>query len=303
MESNEASICWTEKDVEERLNDVRTKLLSFLRERTRLDWFKHKVRWRLSRSYIWPGAPDDFKQRLDDAVEEDVGVEAFMRHLDQQKSAISQAIERYNWALRRWMEQERGTQVNQFDEASKEILHRRRITFEGIHDELLGRAEQLTSESGPELIPELLSLRLAILNEDVRDQLFTEVAATLASRKADEQPDMSPEEREVLAFEIELRLRCCDQFHVAHLLAESYQEAKRLMGFDHLLDRYQQEGRRISQTPHDDPFCERRIKVIREVLMKKMGYLESIYPRSKGTHDRVMAILREVPDSGDQPGD
>lgn len=290
---NEQSIRWTEDDVNQRLDEVREILLAFLRERTRLDWFKHKLRWRLSRRYIWPGAPDDFKQRLNEDVERDVGVEAFLEHLDKRKQEISQAIERYNKAVTRWMEQETGKRVDKFDEETLAALREQKIGFEGIRDELLRCGKHLTKESGPDLLPDLLSLRLAILTEEAREQVFAEVAATLASRAAEETPDMSYEERQALAFEIDLRLRSFDRFHVASLLSESYQEARRLMEFDSLLERFQQ--LRTTPTP-DDPFFERRLETTHQVLLKELSFLEKIYPRSKDTHDVENAILRQRSD-------
>ena len=48
------AMSWTQDEVDERLAAVREALLHFLGERHRLEWFEHRVRWRLSRRYIWP---------------------------------------------------------------------------------------------------------------------------------------------------------------------------------------------------------------------------------------------------------
>ena len=291
MVDDGTTVVWTEEEVSKRLNGVRSALLEFLKERTRLDWFKHKARWRLSRAFIWPGAPVDFKQRLDEAVEHDVGVEAFMAHLEKQKRTISNAMERYDTALRRWFEQMAGCRVEEFDTERRAALRSRRINFARTRDELLECAGKLTPDAAREPISELLSLRLAVLNEDARDQLFAEVSATQAALMADEDEKISHEEQEILAFEIEQRLRCLDRYHVAALLAVSYPEARRLMQIDHLLDQYQNERDKSEQTA-EDPYRERRIAAIRGVLLNEIGFLEKVFPHSKETHDRELALLR-----------
>jgi hypothetical protein len=118
---------WTEDDVAQALDAVRTELLDFLRGRTRLDWFKHKVRWQLSRRYIWPGAPQGARRLVEDMVGNDPGVAAFVEHLRSRQQKISTAIERHNTAVRRLMEQQRGVPAADFDEASRQQLKQRRI--------------------------------------------------------------------------------------------------------------------------------------------------------------------------------
>ena len=99
---------WTDEVLAERLAVVREALLDFLRERTRLELFKHKVRWRLSRQHIWPGPPEVREATLAEAVEGDFGVEAFRKHIAKHQQVISKAIERYNHAVRRHLEDRRG---------------------------------------------------------------------------------------------------------------------------------------------------------------------------------------------------
>jgi hypothetical protein len=287
----ESPVRWTPEDVERSLQDVRDELLDFLKERTRLDWFKHKVRWRLSRKFIWPGAPEGFREKLDQAVEHDAGVEAFMEHLEERHRAIATAIERHNLAIQRLMEQQWGVPVSRFNPEALAELRRRRITFQGTRDELLRRARELTPESGTELIPELLSLRLAILSEDVRDEIFSQVAAILAGEKADRDPDMTPAARDRLAQAIELRLRCLDRYHVARLLAENYPEARRLMNVDPLLQRFETLRQAEREAGTVDPGREENLATLREVLLKMLAFLEQIFPTSAGTHERERRLL------------
>jgi hypothetical protein len=108
---------------------------------------------------------------------------------------------------------------------------------------------------------------------------------------ADDEEKISHEEQEILAFEIEQRLHCLDRYHVAALLAVSYLEARRLMQIDHLLDQYQNERDKSEQTA-EDPYRERRIAAIRGVLLNEIGFLEKVFPHSKETHDRELALLR-----------
>jgi len=179
---------WTEDDVAQALDRVRAALLGFLRERTRLDWFKHKVWWRLSRRYIWPGAPEGAREIVEEKVLRDAGVSALVEHLRRRQREISDAIERYNTAVQRLMERQRGVPAAEFDEASRLELNQRRITFQGTREELLRRARGLTEESGPELFPDLLCLRLAILTEDVRENIFHEVSARVADEVSLDRP-------------------------------------------------------------------------------------------------------------------
>jgi hypothetical protein len=126
MTADREPLRWTPEDVERRLATVREVLLDFLKERTRLDWFKHKLRWRLSKRYIWPGAPEGLDGLLEEAIERDGGVEAFKDYLQTRQRAIVDAIERYNTALQRLMEQEQGAPAERFDEAAAEELRHRR---------------------------------------------------------------------------------------------------------------------------------------------------------------------------------
>jgi hypothetical protein len=273
-------------------------LLHFLEERTRLDWFKHKLRWRLSKRYIWPGAPEGLTGLLDEAIEKDGGVEAFMAYLRTQQRAITAAIERYNLALLRYMEQERGVPAEKFDEASRTELHQRRITFQGTREELLRRARGLRPDSGPELLPDLLSLRLALLTEDVRAGVFAEVAAQLAKEESASRPDLSPEALRHLAEATALRLRSLDQFHVARLLAESYPEARRLMDVDDLLHRYEAQRREEFAHPGVEPGRAEELEVLRNVLLDKITFLADLFPITAGTHDREISLLRQPSSPG-----
>jgi hypothetical protein len=282
---------WSEEEIAQRLEAVRDELLAFLRERTRLEWFEHKVRWRLSRQYIWPAGGESSEERLDEAVEDDVGVEAFHAHLAERKRSISEAIERYNHAVRRRLEVVEGVPVARFSPHAREQLRQRRITFQGVHDELRRRARALTPESRPELIPELLSLRLAILAEDARGEVFGAVAGLLADERAD-QEDLSPEDRELAALEIELRLRCLDRYHVARLLAVNYSEARRFLQVDELLAWYQELARQRRQAAAESPRDEARARLLREVIGRSLGFLEEIFPRAAGTHEKERALLR-----------
>ena len=282
---------WTEDELAQRLEGVRDELLGFLRERTRLEWFKHKVRWRLSRRYIWPAGAESAGEMLDEKVEDDVGVEAFHEHLAQRKRTISEAIERYNHAVRRYLEELKGRPVSRFAPEELEEMRQRRITFQGVHDELRRRARTVTVESGPEHIPELLSLRLAILNEDARDEVFSSVAATLAAERADQQ-DLTAAERDTVALAIELRMRCLDRYHVARLLAVNYNEARRFMQVDDLLEWFQDVARQRRQATEPNPQHDARLALLREAIERSLGFLEEIFPRAAGTHERERALVR-----------
>jgi hypothetical protein len=274
-------------EVPRRLAIVRESLLDFLRLRTRLEWFKRKARWRLSRKQIWPGTGAEDRAALEEAVDGAAGVGAFQKHVLERQRTISDAIERYNRAVRRAMEEELGVPAREFDETAKEELRRRRITFQGMRDELHRLAREVGPDAGPELVPELLSLRIALLTEDVRDELFSGVAALVADERADADDDTSVERRELTALEIELRLRCLDRYHAARLLAQNYDEARRLMGFDEMLERYRQLAR-----GEPDEVGLAKAAIIREVLLRNIGWLEEIFHNSAGTHTHEMLLLR-----------
>jgi hypothetical protein len=289
------TVTWTQKEVDERLAAVRAALLHFLGERHRLEWFEHKVRWRLSRRYIWPaGSPEERETLLNEAVEDDVSVEAFRDYLVTQQKTIANAIERYNHAVRRHMEQELSKPLGEFSDKERTQLRRRRITFQGTRDELCRVARDVRADSSPTLIPELLSLRLAILTHDVRDQIFGEAAAFVAYDAADAN-DLAEEERDLIAVRTVLWLRCLDQYHVAKLMADTYTEARRLMDFDELIERLQQRVREERDSPGADATRVERIEIIRDVLRRYIEFLEESFPSSAGTHTREATILREAP--------
>ncbi len=283
---------WTEADLEALLGEVREALLTFLRARTRLEWFKQKLRWRLTRRYVWPGSPDGLQSLLDETIERDPGVEAFLAHVESHSQQITQAIERYNYAVRRHMEATLGAPLSAFTPAQRAELQRRRITFQGIHDELLRLGRTLGDDARPEDFSELLSLRLAILDETARQQVFGEVCAKVAAEAADRAEDMPPAERDAIAVATELRLRVLDRFHVARLLADSYEEARRLMNFDKNLARYQE----LAQQPGGDPARDLgrsiRLGALRKALLTQLGYLETLYPKTEGTHTAERRALR-----------
>lgn len=283
---------WTDQDVDALLGEVREALLTFLRARTRLEWFKAKLRWRLTRRYVWPGSPDGLKSLLDETVERDPGVEAFLHHVESQSQRITDAIERYNYAVRRNMEAELGSPLSALSTAQRAELQRRRITFQGIHDELLRLGRTLGDDARPEEFGELLSLRLAILDESARQQVFGEVCAKVAAEAADRAADMAPAERDAVAVATELRLRVLDRYHVARLLADSYEEARRLMNFDKNLARYAA----LAQQPGGDPAKDlgRSIQLgaLRKALLTQLGYLELLYPKTAGTHTTERRALR-----------
>lgn len=286
-----SSVRWTQRDVDQRLDKVREVLLSFLRSRTRLDWFKHKVRWRLSRRTIWPGGPEGL-DALMAAVDRDAGVEALVSHLAAERAAIVGAIEHYNTAVRRLMEQEVGSEVSVFDPEAMGKLRQARITFEGTRDELLRRARDLTPNSEPELVPEILSMRLALVSEEVRDEIFSEVAAIVAGERAD-LADLTSEQREGLAEELELRLRALDRFHVASLLAESYAEARRFMEIDRLMETFERLHHDELAAPGADPRRTARLHLLRDALNLEITFLERIFPKTAGTHRRERQRLQE----------
>jgi len=293
MSNPSADPYWTQDELDRRLLKVREALLEFLRERTRLDWFKQKVRWRLSRRYIWSAAAQDVSATLEEAVEGNAGVVAFRNHLETRKRSISEAIERYNHAVRRHLEETRGQPVDAFDAAAREQLRQRRITFQGIRDELRRRAQKLTRESGPELIPEILSLRLGILTEEMRDQIFSEVAALVADEFSDSRGGLPSDERDLVALETELRLRFFDRCHAARLLAVNYAEARRFLELDTLLAWYRDLIYERNMDPDGtNPKREATIAVLRDVLQRSLLFLEEIYPSSVGAHDREQASLR-----------
>jgi hypothetical protein len=286
---------WTQEELDTRLAAVREALLHFLNERHRLEWFEHRVRWRLSRQFIWPAhSPEDREVLLHEAVADDVSVEAFRDYLTTQQKTISDAIERYNHAVRRRMEEELDKPLSTFDEVERERLHRRRITFQGTRDELRRIAREVRADSPPDLMPELLSLRLAILTREVRDQIFGETAALVAYEAADSN-DLSEDERDLLADRTLLWLRCLDHYHVVELMAENYAEARRLIGFDTMIEQLQQRIREERGSPGTDPTRIDRIDTIRGVLRRYIEFLERLFPSSAGTHTRESTILREVP--------
>jgi len=289
---------WSEEEVQRRLGAVREELLEFLRERTRLEWFEQKVRWRLSRQFIWPASPESSHYTLEKAVAGNVSVEAFRKHLEKRKRSITEAIERYNHAVTRKLEVELGCERSDFDDAQMEELRRRRITFQGVRDELRRRARVLGPDSDPSLIPETLSLRLAILTEEVRVSIFHDVAALVADEHADARGGMTPVDREILAMETELRLRCLDRYHVARLLAVNYSEGRRFLALDRLLEDYR-ELRTSRAAGEPDPVARARAAILRDVLQRSIAFLEEIFPSSTGTHDREMRLLRTSDVDGD----
>jgi hypothetical protein len=291
-EGTGTDVQWTDVEVAKRLEGVREALLDFLRLRTRLERFRRKARWRLSRRHVWPGASAADTAALDEAVDGAAGVQAFRTYVVERQRTITEAIERYNHALRRHMEKTLGVPARELDDVARAELHRRRITFQGTRDELRRLARQVGRGSDPESFSELLSLRLALLTEDVRDEIFSEVAALVADEHASEGEEMSVEERELAAMEVDLRLRCLDRYHVARLLAQNYAEARRFMDVDALLQRYRDLAReeRVSENP--DAVRLGKMAILREVLSKTIAWLEQIFPASAGTHTRETLLLR-----------
>jgi hypothetical protein len=225
-------------------------------------------------------------------VDSAAGVKAFHTHVVERQRTITNAIERYNHALRRHMEETLGVSAREFDDAAREELHRRRITFQGTRDELRRIARQVGRGSDPELVPELLSLRLALLTEDVRDEIFGGVAALVADERTSAGEEMSVDERELTAMEIELRLRCLDRYHVARLLAQNYAEARRFMDLDALLQSYRDLAREERDSEDPDAIRLGKMALLREVLSKSIARLEQIFPASAGTHTRESLLLR-----------
>jgi hypothetical protein len=284
---------WSQEELDKRLAAVREALLQFLSERHRLEWLEHKVRWRLSRRFIWPArSREERAALLDEAVAGDVSVEAFRDYLTSQQRSISDAIERYNHAVRRNYEEEAGKPVADFGSDERGELRRRRITFQGTRDELCRVARTLRQDSPVDRFPELLSLRLAILTREVRDEIFSEAAAFVADEAADAE-DLDEETRDLLAYRAERWLRCHDQYHVARLLAKNYAEARRLMSYDDLLNRLQELVAEERETPEPSLKLRERIAVLRGVLRRYTAFLEEIFPASADTHTREATVLRQ----------
>jgi len=290
----ETEVRWTDAEVAKRLEGVREVLLDFLRLRTRLELFRRKARWRLSRRHVWPGASAADRDALDEAVDSAASVEAFRTHVTERQRTITEAIERYNYALRRHMEEALGVSAGEFDDEAREELRRRRITFQGTRDELRRLARQVGRDSGPELVPELLSLRLGLLTEDVRDEIFSAVAALVADERSGAGDEMSASQRELATMEIELRLRCLDRYHVARLLAQNYAEGRRFMELDGLLQRYRDLAREEHDSEKQDAVRLGKMAILREVLSKSIAWLEQIFPQTAGTHTREMLLLRRA---------
>jgi len=282
---------WTQTDVDERLKEVRNELLQFLGERTRLDWFKQKVRWRKSRQYVWPGAPDGLASLLDEAVESDAGVSAFVEHILQRQTAIANSIDRYNTTLRHFMEQECGKPVADFPPDLKQRFTQARITFQGTRDELLRLARDTAAGRDIDW-KELLSMRLAMLNEDARLQIFREVCALVADEVELANPDMRPEQRGVFARTLQVKLQWQDRRHVAPLLAETYNEARRILDFDTLFANYETLRRKASEAGPGDPFDVELLATTRAVLLSMIELIEQLFPKAAGTHEREMNSLR-----------
>ena len=138
------------------------------------------------------------------------------------------------------MEPPRGASAADFDEASKQELNQRRITFQGTREELLRRARRLTAESRPDSTSSSWSCA-GHRHRGVRDEIFQRLC-TRSAAEANMTHGMSQAERDTLAAATEARLRCLDRYHVTRLMAQDYPEARRLMDLDALLERYQRLG-------------------------------------------------------------
>jgi len=290
----EDRMSWNQEDIKERLDAVREELVAFLKERNRLDRYKRRERWRLMRQYIWPGVPEDFRKALEKTVDTEAHVQAILRHLEERKREITSAIERYNHAVRRFMEQERKKVFTQFDEEERSELGRRQITFAGMRDELLRRSRELHPGSSPEIIGEILSLRIGILPAEARDSLFREVARARVEEITGEGKNMDDRERENTAFSIEWNLRIRDRYYIARLLAVTYEEARRLLRIDPMLERIESEIESGRNDPGEEQVHRRRIGILRACALQAMEYLEELWPSSRGTHARLLARLKGV---------
>lgn len=282
---------WNSEDVKERLDAVRDTLVAFLQESNRLDRYKRRERWRLMRQYIWPGAPDDFRQMLESTVDTNAGAQAILRHLEERKREITSAIERYNHGVRRCMEQQLDKPVARFEEDEKEELNRRQITFAGARDELLRKSRALRPDSPPEIVGEILSLRIAILPAGARDLLFREVAAARAEELAREREGMEEMETELEAFSLEWNLRIRDRYYVARLLAGTYEESRWLLRIDLMLDLIDRETESGKENPGEEQYHHRRVDILRGCTRLALEYLEELWPSSGGAHEKLIARL------------
>jgi len=282
---------WSEKDLEERLDAVRRTLVAFLEQRNVLDRYKRKERWRLMRQFIWPGAPDGFRQMLESTAETDAHAHAILRNLEERKREITGVIERYNHAIRRYLEQECGKPIAEFDEEEKGELSRRQITFAGTRKELLRKSRELEPDSPPEIVGEILSLRIGILNAEARDALFQEVARTRAEESAGDRGGLTEEEIELEALAIEWQLRIRDRYFIARILAATYEEARRLLRVDDMLEWIDAAMAEAEKAPDRRRFLVRRAEILGDATRLAVRYLEELWPTSLGAHRKLLARL------------
>jgi len=282
---------WNAEDLKERLDAVRDTLVTFLKESNRLDRYKRRERWRLMRQYIWPGAPDDFRQMLESTVDSNAGAQAILMHLEERKREITSAIERYNHGIRRYMEQQLDKPVARFEEEEKEELHRRQITFACARDELLRKSRSLLPDSPPEIVGEILSLRIAILPAGARDLLFREVATARAEELSRERGGMEERDTELEAFSLEWNLRIRDRYYVARLLAGTYEESRRLLRIDLMFDLIDRESESGKEKHGEEGDHHRRVDILRDCIRQAVEYLEELWPSSRGVHEKLLARL------------
>jgi len=283
---------WGPRDLEERLGAVRRTLVTFLEERNLLDRYKRKERWRLMRQYIWPGAPGDFRKSLESTVETDAHAHAILQQLEERKREITGAIERYNHAVRRCLEQDRGKPVSDFNEEETRELSRRQITFAGARDELLRKSAEVEPESPPEVVGEILSLRIGILPAEARDALFREVARTRAEERARDRGGQDEDEIALDALAIEWHLRIRDRYYIARILAGTYEEARRLLRLDDMLEWIDAAIAAGKEDPGKARFHRRRADILSGCALLAVRYLEELWPSSRGSHPKLLARLQ-----------
>jgi hypothetical protein len=268
--------------------------LAFLEERNLLDRFKRKERWRLMRQYIWPGAPEGFRQSLESVADTNAHAQAVLKDLGERKREITGAIERYNLAVRRLMEQDRGQPAAQFDDGDRAELSRRQITFAGAREELLRKSRDLQPDSPPEHVGEILSLRIGILPAEARDSLFQDVARTGAEERARERGGLDEREMALEAVFIEWHLRTRDRYYIARVLAGTYEEARHLLHIDDMLERIDGAIAAGKEDPDKARFFDGEADILRGCARLAVGYLEELWPSSRGSHSKLLARLHGV---------
>ena len=64
------------------------------------------------------------------------------------------------------------------------------------------------------------------------------------------------------------------------------------MQVDDLLEWFQDVARQRRQATEPNPQHDARLALLREAIERSLGFLEEIFPRAAGTHERERALVR-----------